>query len=388
MRRTDMPPSSAGRSRQSALKIAGLRGLSAFGTWSVVLALLIGFTAPANAYEESESHDASRSTHQWLFDQVVELLATDGFEALASFVRDNLPTLKSGSILADRTLLDSREHYMDPFTGRGLAGFRSAGDLASDKVLAAKAEWAAREYWNALRNLGWTLHLIQDMTVPHHARLAVLDFHADYEAAVSLNLGRIAVPATGIYSVPGLVSIDDPTPWLEFAGRASYGWFPRVDGPDGQGDNNYSAAANALVPLAIQLSAGFLYAALSSLSPEAPTASPVVPQSGVVGVPVEMSCNACKDDGPLATISWEFGDGTLAEGRRVDHSYNAPGTYAARCIVTDAIGYRTVVSSQLTVYGSPLTVPFVPGIHLLLLAVLVLSGLVIGWTFLFRNRRK
>ena len=43
-------------------------------------------------------------------------------------------------------------------------------------------------------------------------------------------------------------------------------------------------------------------------------------------------------DGNIALYSWDFGDGSLGLGRRVEHVYSEPGTFIAKITVTDAEG--------------------------------------------------
>ncbi|MCI4367101.1 MAG: PKD domain-containing protein [Thermoplasmata archaeon] len=49
------------------------------------------------------------------------------------------------------------------------------------------------------------------------------------------------------------------------------------------------------------------------------------------------------------TVSWSFGDGGVATGATVEHSYGSPGTYATQAIILDAVGGRSVVGANLTV---------------------------------------
>src|SRR2546428_11858005 len=172
-----------------------------------VLALAIGMlfisatAPPSRGYEESKEIGSGRTTHQALMDLVPEVLEADGFRDLAAFLAANAATLKAGTVRADWTLFDSREHYMDPNTGSGLGGFRSAGSLGRENALFAEAAWRDGDHWDALEHLGRVLHIIQDLTVPHHARLTPLDSHAEYEAWVTDHLKGIPPPIHGVYII-------------------------------------------------------------------------------------------------------------------------------------------------------------------------------------------
>jgi chitodextrinase len=48
---------------------------------------------------------------------------------------------------------------------------------------------------------------------------------------------------------------------------------------------------------------------------------------------------------PIATYSWDFGDGSAATGATVSHAFDEPGTYIVRLTIADRIG-RTAETSQ------------------------------------------
>ena len=54
---------------------------------------------------------------------------------------------------------------------------------------------------------------------------------------------------------------------------------------------------------------------------------------------------------PIATYSWNFGDGETATGRSATHSFDAPGTFVVTLTVTDAIGRTASTSQAIDVAG-------------------------------------
>jgi chitodextrinase len=52
---------------------------------------------------------------------------------------------------------------------------------------------------------------------------------------------------------------------------------------------------------------------------------------------------------PIATYSWDFGDGARATGQRATHSYGPPGTYVVRLTVTDFVGRSATTSLTVKV---------------------------------------
>ena len=54
-------------------------------------------------------------------------------------------------------------------------------------------------------------------------------------------------------------------------------------------------------------------------------------------------------DHPIVSYSWDFGDGSTAEGMQVSHSYTEPGTYQAMLTVTDEIGLTARASTPIVI---------------------------------------
>ena len=75
-----------------------------------------------------------------------------------------------------------------------------------------------------------------------------------------------------------------------------------------------------------------------------------VPSSGTVGTPVSFSANPF-DVWPIASTTFNFGDGAKAEGSAVTHTYSTPGTYQVTVTSTDAAG--TPVAAQGTIAIAP-----------------------------------
>jgi PKD repeat protein len=79
-------------------------------------------------------------------------------------------------------------------------------------------------------------------------------------------------------------------------------------------------------------------------SPPGPTTPPdaVISPSATVGnAPLTVrfdGSNPTTTQPPIASYSWGFGDGDVAEGSLVSHTYNVPGSYYASLTVVDNIG--------------------------------------------------
>lgn len=53
-----------------------------------------------------------------------------------------------------------------------------------------------------------------------------------------------------------------------------------------------------------------------------------------------MNVTASRDQygNPVAAYQWDFGDGSLGEGKLVSHRFRTPGSYRVRLFVIDKVG--------------------------------------------------
>ncbi|MFQ6106786.1 MAG: PKD domain-containing protein [Thermoplasmata archaeon] len=310
--------------------------------------LTIGLTCllllPAHAaYVEWDAISDEESTHQFLLDQMLVVLSNDGYPELADYLGGlHLVKMKQGSMRADETLLESREHYMDPSSHAGLIGFKSAGTLSTEQFDSAVSHWNAGDRQEAFYHLGWAAHLVHDLTVPHHAALTFLDYHSEYEAWVHSNRKSFAVQSGGIYEFDSYLAghyenESDPFDWVDYNAHFSIQYFGYVDGPNGQGGNDYAYAAGDLLPRAQRTSAGFVMMFLRGVN-QLPTADGGGDKLVGRNKPVLFDASASADDMGIANWTWDFGDGSTGHGKKEIHSYADLGTHQVRLTVRDILG--------------------------------------------------
>ncbi len=151
------------------------------------LVFLLFLASPLSAaYVEAPEENSFASTHQFLMDAIPGILEHDGYPELAELLRGGwLSHLKQGSIDADATILHSREHYMSPWDHTGLLEFMSAGEKAKIEFTLAEQAWRHGQREKAFLHLGWAMHMIQDLTVPHHATLNPKETGGDGSITIS-----------------------------------------------------------------------------------------------------------------------------------------------------------------------------------------------------------
>ena len=326
----------------------------------VTLFALVSLSSPVCSYIEIDGLSTSLSTHQFIFWQSVEILGNDGHVDLANYISTSLfVDLARGSVRADETIWDSREHYQDPFTHEGLLGFRSAGELAQEHYSKATQQWESGNRQLAAYELGWATHAVADLTVPHHAALTFLDRHSEYERWVNDHKLEFEVSNNGIYEfemdLPGHYWDEaNPAHWVDYNAHAAIEWFGYVNGG---GDDDFRLAASTLLPRAQRTTAGFLLTFFQTVN-EAPIAVMDAPSVIYVEDVAQFDSLASSDDLGIAEVAWNFGDGTCAYGMRASHQYSSPGGYAVTLTVTDWLGAQATAYWEIEVldYTSPIAI--------------------------------
>lgn len=93
-------------------------------------------------------------------------------------------------------------HFYNPYSKKGLYGFSNAMKEGSAYYEAALAWWRRKDAPRAIICLGAACHIIQDMTVPQHVRLDLLNNHRRFENWVIDNHekeGNFRCSGGGIY---------------------------------------------------------------------------------------------------------------------------------------------------------------------------------------------
>jgi PKD repeat protein len=335
------------RKRGTAVPNAGPP--KALALLAAVLALLAS-APPTQAYHEEPPLGSPLSTHQWIFDRAIGILAADGHPGLADSIDGAfLEEMKRGTIRADRTLIDSGDHYHDPWTHAGLPAFRDAADLSAEEFRFAVDAWSAGDPLGAAFHLGYAAHLVADVTVPQHARLTPLNFHAEYEAFVNDNKASAAVSDNGTYAFNGTLAghyedETDPWDWVDANAHVSYDWFPVASTGD---PADFRAAMDVLLPIAQRTTAGYIWMFFRTVN--APPAVQIVgAMEAIVGVPFSLAA-VVSEDVAVDAIAWTSDGGGGGTRREEAFEFSTPGAHVIRVDVTDVVGLAANATYTVTV---------------------------------------
>lgn len=108
--------------------------------------------------------------------------------------------------------------------------------------------------------------------------------------------------------------------------------------------------------------------------PQKPEAVITLPSSITAGKSSSFDASNSTDvDGSIVFYNWSFGDGSIASGETVQHTYTSPGTYIVTLTVTDNSGLSSSTSLSVTVRkGEGGT----PGFEVLYLIIILLGFVV------------
>ncbi|MCM8712113.1 zinc dependent phospholipase C family protein [Clostridium sp. SYSU_GA19001] len=118
--------------------------------------------------------------HKFINNQSLVILKNDGhieaYKLMSSYIND----INAGVVWADQDLKSSN-HFYNPYTSKGLYGNSNAKKECMLYYTGALNEYFHGHIRNAMFYLGATAHLLQDLTVPQHANVNLLNNHRGYE---------------------------------------------------------------------------------------------------------------------------------------------------------------------------------------------------------------
>lgn len=118
--------------------------------------------------------------HKFINNQAVVILKNDGRDEAYKFMSAHINALNGGVVWADQDLKSSN-HFYNPDTKRGLYGNSNAKKECRTYYKKALKEYFQGHTRRAMFYLGAACHLIQDLTVPQHANVRLLNNHRSYE---------------------------------------------------------------------------------------------------------------------------------------------------------------------------------------------------------------
>lgn len=121
--------------------------------------------------------------HKSINIDALEILKNDKYLIQYNFFKSYIQDINEGAVWADQDFKSSN-HFYNPQKKRGLYGRKSAMDLGVDYYSKALSLWKSGDLKKSMFYLGAAIHIVQDMTIPQHANIRLLDDHHQYESYV------------------------------------------------------------------------------------------------------------------------------------------------------------------------------------------------------------
>jgi len=188
-------------------------------------------------------------THFFINRQAIKIMGRDGFGSQVALMKRYLDVIDDGVMWADKGW-KCFAHYCEPYDKNGLKPWPDAASECRYLFDRALYKWKKGDKGKAFFLLGASVHLVQDLCVPHHARAVAFAGHQFYEKWARGHYDEFAVFDDGKYHVT-----DDPAGWVLYNSKIAWDYFPYVSLTGAK--TSYRMATNILLPLAQRTSAGF-----------------------------------------------------------------------------------------------------------------------------------
>jgi len=121
--------------------------------------------------------------HQYINIKALRILKEHGFYKEYKLYYKFISELNKGVVWADQDF-KSINHFYSPIKKKGLYGHSNALNLTHKYYTKAIDHWYKKDVKCAMFYLGACVHVIQDLTIPQHVNIRLLDNHHQYESFV------------------------------------------------------------------------------------------------------------------------------------------------------------------------------------------------------------
>ena len=201
--------------------------------------------------------------HKHLNVQSLLVLNNDGYTEISNFFRGYLIPLNNGAVWADQDFKSS-QHFYNPHTKKGLYGRLNANDLGLGYYEKALDLWKIGEYDKSIYYFGAAVHILQDMTIPQHANVRLLDNHRQYETFVKKTYRYVEE----FKAEKGILLFDSYEDYIRFNTRTAmkvYKRFKKIN----EDQQRFYRITKCILPLAERTTAGCMITFYNSIFNEA-----------------------------------------------------------------------------------------------------------------------
>ena len=129
--------------------------------------------------------------HLFIQNSALDVLREDRYDKQAQFYKNFESYINKGLVWADQDF-KSYFHFYNPEDKKGMYGHTTnAMTLANTYYKNALHFISKNDYENGMAYFGAMCHVIQDVTIPQHAKRKLLDSHKQFETYVKLNYRKV-----------------------------------------------------------------------------------------------------------------------------------------------------------------------------------------------------
>lgn len=188
--------------------------------------------------------------HKYINEHSVTLLNRYGHRKEYEFFSFYIYDINKGTVWVDQDF-NSSNHFYNPYKDRGLYGRRSAMELATEYYTHAINLWKKGNKHESLFYFGAAIHTIQDVTIPQHANIRLLDDHRKYENFIKKTYNHVSVFKAK--KEPYILnSIED---YIRFNSRVAIKVYKEYKDIQ-ENETRYYKIARCTLPLSMRTSAG------------------------------------------------------------------------------------------------------------------------------------
>ncbi len=198
--------------------------------------------------------------HKFINIQALKILKNDGHTLIYDFFTPYIESINEGVVWADQDFKSSN-HFYSPQADKGLYGRSTAMALAQDYYSKSLHLWSLEEQHKSMFYLGAALHIIQDMTIPQHANIRLLDNHRQYENFVK----RTYKYAPDYKAETGALVLDHIEEYVRFNARMAMKVYRRFKIIEDD-ELRFFRISKCILPIAEQTTAGCILTFFHTIS--------------------------------------------------------------------------------------------------------------------------
>ncbi|MCR8745512.1 zinc dependent phospholipase C family protein [Romboutsia lituseburensis] len=129
--------------------------------------------------------------HLFIQNNALDMLKNSGYKDEYRFFKEYLTQMNQGLVWADQDF-KSYHHFYNPIEGKGKYGYEeNAMTVAVNYYNKALKYFKEDNFSKSMFFFGAACHIIQDLTIPQHAKGRLLDNHRQFEVYVKENYKKI-----------------------------------------------------------------------------------------------------------------------------------------------------------------------------------------------------